>query len=101
MAAWLRRRRFPPPGGGRIKLRVGDAAFDEWPIVADFENLTTAMAFCGQLREGGFAAEITSDWPLDDFEQGDIALRVHPEEDQFAARDLVEFAEDEEDQEDD
>jgi len=47
-----------------------------------------------QLREAGFAAEITSDWPLDDFGGGDIALRTHPEEDQFAARDLIEFEED-------
>ncbi len=95
MAAWPRRRKFPPPGGGRIKLHVGDAVFDDWPIVADFEDLTTALAFCGSLRERGFAAEITSDWPLDEFGAGDIALRVHPEEDQFAARDLIEFAEDE------
>lgn len=98
MAAWLRRRKFPPAGGGKLVLQVGDAAYDDWPIVGDFEELTTAMAFCQQLRERGFASEITSDWPLDDFGQGDIALRVHPEEDQFAARELVEFAEDEDDE---
>lgn len=91
----LFRRRLPR--SGKIRLHVGDADFDDWPIVADYPELTTAMAFCQQLRDAGIAAEVTSDWPLDDFGQGDIALRVHPEEDQFAARDLVEFSlEDEE-----
>jgi hypothetical protein len=88
----LFRRRLP--GSARIALHVGDAAYDGWPIVGDFEQIETAKAFCQQLREAGFAAEITSDWPLDDFGGGDIALRVHPEEDQFAARDMVEFPED-------
>jgi hypothetical protein len=83
------------PRTGKVKLHVGDAAFDEWPIVADYENLDIAMAFCQQLRESGFAAEITSDWALDNFGQGDIALRVHPEEDQFRARDLVDYPDDE------
>lgn len=92
--AGLFRRRLPR--SGKIKLHVGDAAFDNWPIVTDYPELTTAMAFCQQLREAGIAAELTSDWPLDDFGQGDIALRVHPDEDQFAARDLVEFSLEEE-----
>ncbi len=86
------RRKFP--SSSKIELRVGDAAYDDWPIVAEFEEIETAKAFCQQLREAGYAAEITSDWPLDDFGAGDIALRTHPEEDQFAARDLVEFPED-------
>ncbi|MFY9265607.1 MAG: hypothetical protein WAO61_09315 [Solirubrobacterales bacterium] len=75
----------------KVVLHVGDATFDRWPIVADYEQLTVAMAFCQQLRDSGVAAELTSDWPLDDFGHGDIALRVHPDEDQFAARDLVEM----------
>lgn len=83
------RRKFP--SSSKISLHVGDAAYDDWPIVADFEQLDTAKAFCQQLREAGFAAEITSDWPLDDFGGGDIALRTHPEEDHFAARDLIDF----------
>lgn len=91
MALW-RRRSLPP--SGKIALRVGDAAYDDWPIVGDFEQVDVAKAFCQQLREAGYASEITSDWPLDDFGAGDIALRVHPEEDQWAARDLIEFAED-------
>ncbi len=86
------RRRLP--GAARIELRVGDAAYDAWPIVADFEDLETAKAFCQQLREAGYAAELTSDWELDQFSRGDISLRTHPDEDQFAARDLIEYPED-------
>lgn len=88
----FRRRSFPR--SGKVVLHVGDAAFDDWPIVADYEQLEAAMAFCQQLREAGFAAEITSDWELDRFGVGDIALRTHPDEDQFAARDLIEYPED-------
>jgi hypothetical protein len=92
MSALFRRRKLPSTG--KIVLRVGDPAYDDWPIVGDFEQLDIAMAFCQQLRESGFAAEITSDWPLDQWGGGDIALRTHPEEDQFAARDLIEFEDD-------
>lgn len=92
MAGLFRRRNFP--SSGKIALRVGDAAFDDWPIVGEYEEIETAKAFCQQLREAGFAAELTSDWPLDEFGGGDIALRTHPEEDQFAARDLLEFPDD-------
>ncbi|MFY9488017.1 MAG: hypothetical protein WAP35_04880 [Solirubrobacterales bacterium] len=81
-----------PQRTSKIKLHVADAAFDEWPIVADYEQLTTAMAFCQVLRDAGIAAELTSDWELDNFGAGDIALRVHPDEDQFAARDLIDIA---------
>lgn len=88
----FRRRRFP--SSSKIELHVGDAAYDDWPVVSDYEDIETAKAFCQQLREAGFAAELTSDWPLDEFGQGDVALRTHPEEDQFAARDLLEFPED-------
>lgn len=92
MAGLFRRRGFP--SSAKVDLQVGDAEFDDWPIVGEYEQLDTAKAFCQQLREAGFAAEITSDWPLDRFGVGDIALRTHPEEDQFAARDLIEFPED-------
>ncbi|MBI2691467.1 MAG: hypothetical protein HYX29_05955 [Solirubrobacterales bacterium] len=92
MSALFRRRKLPSTG--KIVLHVGDAAYDEWPIVGDYEQLDIAMAFCQQLRESGFAAEITSDWPLDQWGGGDIALRTHPEEDQFAARELIEFEDD-------
>jgi hypothetical protein len=92
MGGLFRRRGLPPHS--RIVLHVGDAAFDDWPIVGEYEQIETAKAFCQHLREGGFAAELTSDWPLDDFGTGDIALRTHPDEDQFAARDLLEFPDD-------
>ena len=82
------------PRTGKVTLHVGDAAFDSWNIVADYGELTTAMAFCQQLRDAGYAAEITSDWALDQFGAGDIALRVHPEENQFDARELIDFPED-------
>jgi hypothetical protein len=78
---------------GKVVLHVDDITFDNWNIVADYSELTTAMAYCQQLRELGFAAELTSDWPLDQWGVGDIALRVHPDEDQFRARDLIDFAE--------
>jgi hypothetical protein len=92
MASLFRRNKLPGPG--KIKLRVDDAAYDDWPIVGEYEQLDVAMAFCQRLRESGFASEITSDWPLDQFGAGDIALRTHPEEDQFAARELIDFPED-------
>lgn len=88
MRDWLRK--ITGPRDSKIVLHVGDAAFDDWPVVADYPDLVTAKAFCQRLREGGFAAEITSDWPLENRGEDDIALRVHPEEDQFAARDMLE-----------
>lgn len=89
---FFKKRRMPR--SGKIELRVDDIAYDNWPIISDYTEISIAMAFCQQLRESGFAAEITSDWPLDQWGVGDIALRVHPDEDQFAARDLIDFAED-------
>jgi hypothetical protein len=60
-------------------LHVGDPRFDGWPVVRDFDDLATARAFRQQLAEVGFGAVLTSDWPLDRFGRGDIALRVPPE----------------------
>jgi hypothetical protein len=57
---------------------VGDPRFDDWEVVRDFEDLPTARAFRQQLAESGLEAILTSDWPLDRFGQGDIALRVPP-----------------------
>lgn len=57
-------------------IHVGDAAYDEWVVVRDFEDLETALAFRDQLREAGIKAVLTSDWELDAFHRGDIALRV-------------------------
>jgi hypothetical protein len=45
-------------------------------VVADYPELETARAFCQALTDPGFNAVLTSDWPLDKFGRGDIALRV-------------------------
>jgi hypothetical protein len=57
-------------------VHVGDATYDEWAVVRDFEDLQTALAFRDQLRDAGIKAVLTSDWELDRFHRGDIALRV-------------------------
>jgi hypothetical protein len=61
---------------GIDELQVGDAAYDDWDIVRDFEDLETARAFRQALAEQGYAAMLTSDWPLDEWGRGDISLRV-------------------------
>jgi hypothetical protein len=58
------------------QLHVGDPRFDDWEVVADYEQLETALAFRDGLRELGLTAELTSDHPLDRYARGDIALRV-------------------------
>jgi hypothetical protein len=66
----------PSHRDGIDELQVGDAAYDNWDIVRDFEDLDTARAFRQALAEQGYAAVITSDWPLDEWGRGDISLRV-------------------------
>lgn len=63
---------------GLAELRVGDAAYDDWEVVRDFEELETARAFRQALGDHGMEAVLTSDWPLDEWGRGDIALRVPP-----------------------
>ena len=75
---WLGRRRRRLGAGDEAKLHVGDARFDDWEVVHDFEDLETARAWRQHLAEVGIEAAITSDWPLDRFGRGDIALRVPP-----------------------
>ena len=58
------------------QVHVGDPRFDDWDVVADYEELGTALAFRDGLRELGLDAELTTDHPLDHFSRGDIALRV-------------------------
>ena len=70
----LFRRRRPK----RDELHIGDPRFDDWEVVRDFEDLESARAWRQHLEEGGVEAVITSDWPLDEFRRGDIALRVPP-----------------------
>jgi len=63
---------------GLDELAVGDAAYDDWDIVADYGELETARAFRQALGERGFETVLTSDWPLDEYGRGDISLRVPP-----------------------
>ena len=58
---------------------MGDPRFDAWAVVRDYEDLPTARAFRQQVEEAGIDAVLTSDWPLDRFGRGDIALRVPPD----------------------
>jgi phage replication-related protein YjqB (UPF0714/DUF867 family) len=66
------RRRSKP----KSDLHVADPRFDEWEIVADFEDVQTARAFAGRLTELGIENALTTDWPLDRHGRGDVALRV-------------------------
>jgi hypothetical protein len=59
-------------------LIVGDAAYDDWEVVRDFEELAAAEAWRQHLTEIDIEAVLTSDYPLDRFGRGDIALRVPP-----------------------
>jgi hypothetical protein len=65
---------------GLAELRVGDAAYDGWDIVADYGDLETARAWRQALTDRGVDAVLTSDWPLDRHGRGDISLRVPPGE---------------------
>jgi hypothetical protein len=70
------RRRSRHAGGADV--HVADASYDDWTVVRDFEDLETGLAFRDQLRDAGIKAVLTSDWELDRFRRGDIALRVEP-----------------------
>jgi len=59
-------------------VHVDDSRFYDWEVVRDFENLSSARAWCQHLAEAGVEAVLTADWPLDRFGRGDIALRVPP-----------------------
>ncbi len=67
-----------PHADGIGELVVGDASYDDWDVVADYPELETARAFCQAITEQGIQAVLTSDWPLDEYGRGDIALRVPP-----------------------
>jgi hypothetical protein len=72
--SWLSRLRGRP----RADLHIGDPRFDDWEVVRDFADLETAQAWRRHIESAGIEAAITSDWPLDRFGRGDIALRVPP-----------------------
>jgi hypothetical protein len=76
--SWLSRLRQSRAARDDARLHVGDPLFDDWDVVRDFTDLKTARAWRQHLAESGMKAVITSDWPLDQFAQGDIALRVPP-----------------------
>ena len=65
---------------GLAELKIGDASYDDWDVVRDFEDLETARAWRQQLTDAGHEAVITSDHPLNQYGRGDIALRVPPGE---------------------
>ena len=71
---WSRRRDAREPN-----VHVADPRFDDWEVVRDFEDTETARAWRQHLDEAGIDAVLTSDWPLDRFGRGDIALRVRRE----------------------
>jgi hypothetical protein len=66
------------PGPGLAPLHVDDPTYDDWEVVRDFGDLETARAWRQALDEAGIESVLTSDWPLDRFGRGDIALRVPP-----------------------
>ena len=66
----------PPRPDGLAELQVGDPRFDDWDVVKDFSDLEAARAWRQQLTDAGVEAVLTSDWPLDEWGRGDIALRV-------------------------
>ncbi len=69
----------PPHPDGLDELHVGDVQYDDWDVVKDFEELEAARAWRQQLAEtSGIEGVLTSDWPLDEWGRGDIALRVPP-----------------------
>jgi hypothetical protein len=68
----LRRRAREP------RIHIGDPRFDAWEVVRDFEDLESAAAWRQHLSEAGVECVLTSDWPLDRFGRGDVALRVPP-----------------------
>ena len=74
----LRRDIEEPHPDGLAELQIGASRFDDWEVVRDFPELETARAFRQSLEERGMECVITSDWPLDEYGRGDIALRVPP-----------------------
>lgn len=76
LTRWLARAPRPAP---EPDLHGGDPRFDGWEVARMFEDLATARAWRDHLREAGIHAVLASDWPLDRFGRGDIALQVPPE----------------------
>ncbi len=66
-----------PDGIG--ELFVDDPRFDPWEVVREFEDLSTARAWCQRLQEAGIDAVVTADHAPDRFGRGDFYLQVTPE----------------------
>ena len=60
------------------RIHIGDPRFDGWEVVRDFEDLESALAWRQHLDEAGIECVLTSDWPLNRFDRGDVALLVPP-----------------------
>jgi len=58
---------------------IFDPRLEDWETVSTFEEQTTALAWCDQLRHLGVDARCAADHPLDRFGRGDIYLVVPPE----------------------
>lgn len=75
-----RLRRAFAPGPGKTPIHIDDPRFDSWDVVRDFGDVGTARTWHQAVTEAGIDAVLTSDWPIDRFGRGDIALRVRPED---------------------
>ena len=73
---WIPRRWRPGRGPGQTPVHVDEPFYDSWEVVRDFADVRTARAWHQALEEAGIDAVLTSDWPLDEWGRGDIALRV-------------------------
>jgi hypothetical protein len=67
-------------GPGATPVHLDDPQFDSWEVVRDFGDVRTARAWYQALQEAGIEAVLTTDWPVDRFGRGDIALRVRGED---------------------
>jgi hypothetical protein len=68
------------PGPGVTPVHIADPRFDDWESVRQFVDLKTARAWHQALEETGIEAVLTSDWPLDRFDRGEIHLCVQDED---------------------
>lgn len=68
------------PGPGLTPVHIAEPRFDDWVLVGEFDSVAAARTYHQHLSEAGFEPALTSDWPLDRFGRGDIALRVPAEQ---------------------
>jgi hypothetical protein len=65
-----------PDGAGEIA--IADPRFDDWEVVRELDDVSTARAWRQLLAEHGVEAVITADHEPDAFGRGDIYLQVPP-----------------------